>query len=206
MKVNNLRYAFPRLSNIISIFIVIQAALVCIVTAAYAGQVTLGWEPNTEPDLAGYKIYDGISSGNYTQIKDVKDKTAASCIITGLIEGQTYYFAATAYNTSGLESNYSAEVFCTINPATTSASTTTTTNPNNPAAACQHKAGDLDSNGMVTINEQVAVVRMYLGLDPVNSLSDIDNDGVVQIWDVIKITNCYLEPNGESRRKIWGSD
>jgi hypothetical protein len=188
MKVNNLRYAFPRLSNIISIFIVIQAALICIVTAAYAGQVTLGWEPNTEPDLAGYKIYYGNSSRNYTQIKDVKDKTATLRIITGLIEGQTYCFAATAYNTSGLESNYSAEVFCTINPATTSVST-----PKNPSAACQHKAGDLDSNGMVTINEQVAVVRIYMGLDPVNSLADIDNDGVVQIWDVTKVTNCYLE-------------
>ena len=188
MKVNNLRYAFPRLSNIISIFIVIQAALVYIITAAYAGQVTLGWYTNTEPDLAGCKIYYGNSSRNYTQIKDVKDKTAASCIITDLIEGQTYYFAATVYNTSGLESNYSAEVFCAINPATTSVPT-----PNNPSAACQHKAGDLDSNGIVTINEQVAVVRMYLGLDPVNSLSDLDNDGVVQIWDVMKVTNCYLE-------------
>jgi hypothetical protein len=186
MKLNNLRYAFTRPSNII--FIVIPAAFIFIVTATYAGQVTLGWEPNTEPDLAGYKIYYGNSSRNYTRITDVKDKTAASLIITGLIEGQTFYFAATAYNTSGLESNYSAEVFCTINPATTSVPT-----PRNPSAACPHKAGDLDSNGMVTINEQVAVVRMYLGLDPVNSLADLDNDGVVQIWDVTKVTNCYLE-------------
>ena len=187
MKINNSRYAFTRLSNIISAFIVMQAALYFIVTAAYASQVTLGWEPNTEPDLAGYKIYYGNSSRNYTRITDVKDKTAASCIITGLTEGQIYYFAATAYNTSVVESNYSAEVFCAINPATNSVPT-----PKNPSAACQHKAGDLDSNGMVTINEQVAVVRMYLGLDPVNSLSDTDNDGVVQIWDVTKVTNCYL--------------
>ena len=189
MKVNDLRYAFPRLSNSISsIFIVTHAALLCIVTAAYAGQVTLGWEPNTEPDLAGYKIYYGNYSRNYTRITDVKNKTATSYIITGLIEGQTYYFAATAYNTSGSESNYSAEVIYPTNPETTSVPT-----PKNPLAACQHKAGDLDSNGMVTINEQIAVVRMYLGLDPVNSLADIDKDGGVQIWDVMKVTNCYLE-------------
>jgi hypothetical protein len=190
MKVDNLRYAFPRLSNIISSFIVIQAFLVFSIPVSFAGQVTLGWNPNTEPDLAGYKIYYGNFSENYTQSKDVKDKTATSCIIPDLIEGQIYYFAATAYNTSGLESNYSTEVFCTINRFATSVPTTTTTNP---STACQHKFGDLDSNGMVTINEQVAVVRMYLGLGPVNALADIDNDGVVQIWDVMKVDNCYLE-------------
>jgi hypothetical protein len=34
---------------------------------------------------------------------------------------------------------------------------------------------------------------MFLGLDPVNPLADSDNDGVVQIWDVMKVINCYLE-------------
>jgi len=67
--------------------------------------------------------------------------------------------------------------------------TTTTTTPTD----CQHKPGDLDSNGKVTIAEEVAVARMFLGLDPVNPLADSDNDGVVQIWDVTKVINCYLE-------------
>jgi hypothetical protein len=176
MKINNLRYIFSHLSNIISIFIVIHVALLCIVTTAYAGQVTLGWDPNTEPDLAGYKIYYGTASGNYTESFDVKNWTATSCTITNLIEGQIYYFAATAYNISLVESPYSEEISCAINPA----------------VACQHKFGDMDSDGIVTIDELVTVFRMYYGLDPVNSLVDIDNDGVFQIWEVKEVTNCYL--------------
>jgi chitinase len=183
MKINTLRYASHCLSNSIFIFIVIQA--VFSIPAAFAGQVTIGWKANTEPDLAGYKIYYGNFSKTYTLNKEINGKAATSCTISDLIEGQTYYFAATAYNTSGLESNYSEEVFCTI----TSATTTTI----NTALTCQHKFGDLNSDGRVTINEQVTAVRMYLGMAPVNPLADKDNDGEVQIWDVMMLTNCYLE-------------
>jgi hypothetical protein len=34
---------------------------------------------------------------------------------------------------------------------------------------------------------------MFLRLDPVDPWADADNDGVVQIWDVTKVINCYLE-------------
>jgi hypothetical protein len=71
---------------------------------------------------------------------------------------------------------------------TTSEPTTTTTTE----TGCQ-KPGDLDLNDRVTIAEEVSVSRMFLGLDPVNPLADSDNDGVVQIWDVLKVINCYLE-------------
>ena len=42
-----------------------------ILPAAYAADVTLAWDPNTEPGITGYKIYWGPSSGNYTSSKDV---------------------------------------------------------------------------------------------------------------------------------------
>ncbi|MCU0591399.1 MAG: fibronectin type III domain-containing protein [Desulfobacterales bacterium] len=74
---------------------------------AQAGQVTLAWDANTEPDLAGYKIHYGTASGNYSVHLDVLNVT--SYTITGLTEGQTYYFAATAYDDSGNESGYSNE-------------------------------------------------------------------------------------------------
>jgi len=114
-----------RLLQIIPLFIVIPLYLIVSITNAYAAQVTLEWSPNTEADLAGYKIYYGTASGNYTESFDLKNWTATSCTITNLIEGQTYYFAATAYNISLVESLYSKEISCTINPATTSVPTTT---------------------------------------------------------------------------------
>lgn len=74
-------------------------------------EVTLEWDPNTEPDLAGYKLYWGFSSGDYEFSADVGNQT--SYTITGLIPGVTYYIAVTAYNTTGLESDYSNEVVYT---------------------------------------------------------------------------------------------
>jgi K319L-like, PKD domain/CARDB/Fibronectin type III domain len=77
-------------------------------TVAHAGQVNLAWDPNTEPDLAGYRVYYGLGSRNYDQVMDVGNCT--SCLVTGLEQGRTYYFAATAVNTANSESDFSNEV------------------------------------------------------------------------------------------------
>lgn len=69
---------------------------------------TLAWDPNQEPDLAGYKLYYGTSSGSYQQSVDVGNLTQYS--LSGLQNGVTYYFAVTAYDTEGYESGYSNEV------------------------------------------------------------------------------------------------
>jgi hypothetical protein len=71
-------------------------------------QATLEWDPNNEPDLAGYKLYYGLASGSYETTIDVGNQTTYT--ITDLDVGEIYYIAATAYNTSGLESGYSNEV------------------------------------------------------------------------------------------------
>jgi chitinase len=80
--------------------------------AAYAASVELEWDPNTEPQLAGYKVHWGTSSGNYTTSKNVGNTTF--CTITGLDEGKTYYFAATAYDGDGIESDYSNQIAYTL--------------------------------------------------------------------------------------------
>jgi len=75
---------------------------------AAADSVTLVWDPNTEPDLAGYKIYYGTNSGQWNITIDVGNVTNVT--ISGLVRGVTYYFVATAYNTANLESDPSNEV------------------------------------------------------------------------------------------------
>ena len=74
---------------------------------AFSYEATLRWAPNTESDLAGYKVYYGTESRNYTNVIDVGNVTTYK--ITNLQAG-TYYFAVTAYDTSGNESAYSEEV------------------------------------------------------------------------------------------------
>jgi hypothetical protein len=74
--------------------------------SSYAAQVKLAW--NASNGAAGYKIYYGTVSKNYTSFVDVKNNLTYT--FPDLPDGNTYYFVATAYDTSRLESNYSAEV------------------------------------------------------------------------------------------------
>jgi hypothetical protein len=72
-----------------------------------AAQVDLIWEPNTESDLAGYRIHYGTASRTYSVHIDVGSVTRYT--VPDLMDGVVYYFAATAYDTSGNESGYSEE-------------------------------------------------------------------------------------------------
>lgn len=74
--------------------------------------VSLQWDANSEPDIAGYKVYYGTNSGVYFASIDVGNTTTTT--VGNLKEGVTYYFAATAYNTSRLESDRSNEVSYTV--------------------------------------------------------------------------------------------
>lgn len=66
---------------------------------------------NSETDLAGYKIYIGTSSGFYTYPgSPIVVGRTDSYAITGLPTGQTYFFAISAFDASGNESQLSAEV------------------------------------------------------------------------------------------------
>lgn len=79
------------------------------------GSVTLTWQANREPDLAGYKIYVGTSSGSYGYAGSpfvTGDSTAY--ILNTLPKGQTYFFAISAYDLSGNESSLSSEVSKTL--------------------------------------------------------------------------------------------
>jgi len=77
------------------------------VTARTSGKAILTWDPNTESDLTGYKVYVGTTSRSYGPPVDVGKVTTFEII--NLQAGKTYYFAVTAYDNSGNESGYSNE-------------------------------------------------------------------------------------------------
>ena len=72
----------------------------------------LAWDPSPGTNIAGYNVHYGGASGTFTNVVDAGNTTNAT--ISGLTEGARYYFAATAYDTADLESDFSDEIAYTI--------------------------------------------------------------------------------------------
>jgi hypothetical protein len=71
-------------------------------------KVYLYWIPNTENDLAGYRIYRANSyEGPYFKIGETN---CESFVDFNLTNGVTYYYAITAFDFSGNESDFSYEI------------------------------------------------------------------------------------------------
>jgi len=70
--------------------------------------VTLSWDSNTESDLDGYKVHIGTKSRDYSLVVDIGDTTSYEYTVAN--STYPYFFAITAYDTSGNESGYSMEV------------------------------------------------------------------------------------------------
>jgi carbon monoxide dehydrogenase subunit G len=106
---------------------------------AFAGSVTLTWNPSTDTNAVGYKIYYGGNSGVYTNTVSVG--SATSVTISGLLEGATYYFSATTVSAVGVESAFSNEATFVL-PVTSN---------NSPVDTSESPT--LDAIANVTVNE-----------------------------------------------------
>jgi hypothetical protein len=90
------------IGSVLALFLIFSPSFVC------ADRITLAWDSNVEPDVAGYIVYYGTQSGYYDFDVDVGDYD--SITISGLVEDVMYYFAVSAYDTEGNESDFSAEI------------------------------------------------------------------------------------------------
>jgi uncharacterized membrane protein YgcG len=96
--------------------------LLVLTKSALAADTTLGWDPNSEADLAGYGAYyfrldDPAAVYNlfgYTALADLDDTSSPTVIVTGLETGVQYQFAVTAYDAVGNESSFSVPVCAEI--------------------------------------------------------------------------------------------
>src|SRR5690242_15877873 len=89
------RTASRSLVNFCSMLILLATALA---GSAQAQSVTLGWDPVS--GVSGYKVYQGGASHAYTNTVDAGNTTQKT--LSPLIAGRTYYFAVTAYGSSGV--------------------------------------------------------------------------------------------------------
>ncbi len=81
------------------------------------GTALVSWTPPTDntdnstlTDLAGFKIYYGTFPGEYDQTITINNSGLSSFLVENLASSD-WYFVMTAFNTSGIESAYSAEVY-----------------------------------------------------------------------------------------------
>jgi hypothetical protein len=101
-----------RRSALIAAFCVGLSVLTAFSSSA-ADTVAVVWDPSAGTNLiAGYKVYYGGASRTYTNA--VSASTATTVAISNLVGGATYYFAATAIDTFGLESDFSVEALAFI--------------------------------------------------------------------------------------------
>jgi len=91
------------------------------VTQVGTASTTLSWvaptlndDGSALTDLAGYTIYYGTASGNYTS-QILIDNASITTYLLENLSPDTYYFAAKAFNSSGVESSYSGEAVKSLN-------------------------------------------------------------------------------------------
>ncbi len=141
-RMNTKKICFPRIigsmSRKVSFLTLLAFSLLLSPMVAYGATVDLAWDANTESDLAGYKIYYGTASGNYSHSIDVGNVTQYT--LTGLDDGITYYLAATAYDVDDNESAYSEELVHT------------TINSNHIITASAGANGSISPSGSVTVS------------------------------------------------------
>jgi hypothetical protein len=94
----------------------------CLAEKTFASVAELNWQPNSESDLAGYKIYWGTSARTGTKPSDPSSGGYGSNVVNvgnvntykieSLPNTGTVYFSITAYdnNSTPNESDFSAEV------------------------------------------------------------------------------------------------
>lgn len=77
---------------------------------AAATQVTLAWDANSEPDVAGYRLYARQADGAYDYNSPAWEGSKSYCTLYDLEDTVGYCFVVHAYDTNGNECSDSNEI------------------------------------------------------------------------------------------------
>ena len=143
-------------------------------------RVSLCWNRNVEPDFLRYRIYGGSSVNPTTQIDStIGDATDSTKVITGLINGTTYYFRITAVDNDGLASDYSNEVSATPD-------------------CCTGVTGNVNMTGITDLADLSALVSYLTGGGyslPCYTTANVNAAGIVDLADLSALVS-YLTGGG----------
>jgi len=145
------------------------AVLLALAVPAGAADVSLAWDASVSPDVVGYKIYVGQSSRTYGTPIVLGNIT--SYTVTGLGPG-TWYFAATAYDGNGNESDFSNEVSQVIAVVT----------------SC-----DVNGDGKISILDVQTMAAMLAKGQPLDLKFDLNHDGKVNVLDLQALADVIVK-------------
>ena len=176
---------FRHFKSAFLIFLALVATGVPVASFCLAAEVTLAWDTNGEPDLAGYKLHFGTVPGVYTSHVDVGNQTRYT--VSGLVSGRTYYFAASAYDISGNQSDYSSEISHTVPTEDSDGDGVDDTSDAFPADPDEWADSDMDGIGdnadLDDDNDGIADTHDRFPFNPAE-WADLDGDGVGDNADI----------------------
>ena len=89
--------------------LLLTAVFLFVPSTVIAAEVNLEWDKNSEPDVAGYKVYYRQAHEDYDYDNPAWAGSANQCVIPNLEEDTNYYFIVRAFTYSGHESEDSTE-------------------------------------------------------------------------------------------------
>lgn len=103
------------------VWILLSALLGAAPTPALdAADFVFYWKASSDPFLSAYGVYQRIGDDPYQRIAvvptaDLDDPAHPSYQVTGLNDGRTYWFAATAISAANVESDLSSQTCVSVN-------------------------------------------------------------------------------------------
>jgi len=140
-------------------------------TVPDTGKVMLEWDQNTEPDLAGYKVYYGTESRKYSKSYDVGDTTQFK--LYWLPMDIRIYFAATAYDTVPNESLFSNEVDTLIEPG----------------QVFEYRKGDWNQDRKINLTDMIEFDKLFGAI--ITGVFDFNDDNRINLTDMIEFDKVF---------------
>jgi hypothetical protein len=142
-------------------------------------KVVVSWDRNTEADLAGYNVYWGLKTGQYTSITNAGLDTFK--LLAGLPFNRQLFFAVTAYDTVPNESGFSNEVDTFIAAQDT-------------IPPVEFRKGDWNKDRRINLIDLIEYDRRHGATSNdllYDAVFDFNDDGKINLTDMIAFDQVY---------------
>ena len=150
----------------------------------YSVDLTLAWDPNSEEDLAGYRVFCREEGQSYDYNNAAWEGPEATCTIYGLDGQITYYFVARTFDNSYNESGDSNEVCYQLSenvPPTADAGADQTVDEGDTVTLAGSNSSDPDGTIVYYTWTQIAGSSVTLSdasaAQPAFTAADVGSDG-----------------------------